>query len=160
MKFTVIESKSENIQRKFIRNLFLTYILSVSLERSFLYEENVESIKEYIFTLIVIIIFVAIAVFIYHNYQKDKESSLISEGTSVNFNNKEINVYTEGSGEDTYVFMSGSGIAAPVYELKGLYSKFAKKIRLQSLKELDMDTVMFFTMIGILIQYWNKAGNH
>ncbi|MBT2672260.1 hypothetical protein J7E95_15650 [Streptomyces sp. ISL-14] len=36
---------------------------------------------------------------------------------------KLINVYTEGSGEDTYVFMSGSGIAAPVYELKGLYRK-------------------------------------
>ncbi|MFU2012407.1 alpha/beta fold hydrolase [Bacillus pseudomycoides] len=50
-----------------------------------------------------------------------------SEGTLVNFNNKKINVYKEGSGEDTYVFMSGSGIAAPVYELKGLYSKFSKE---------------------------------
>ncbi|EEM12412.1 hypothetical protein bmyco0003_8330 [Bacillus pseudomycoides] len=69
-----------------------------------------------------------LSVFIYHNYQLSKESSLIkSEGTLVNFNNKKINVYKEGSGEDTYVFMSGSGIAAPVYELKGLYSKFSKE---------------------------------
>ncbi|EEM18180.1 hypothetical protein bpmyx0001_9140 [Bacillus pseudomycoides DSM 12442] len=69
-----------------------------------------------------------LSVFIYHNYQLSKESSLIkSEGTLVNFNNKKINVYKEGSGEDTYVFMSGSGIAAPAYELKGLYSKFSKE---------------------------------
>ena len=77
---------------------------------------------------IAVILLVLLSVFIYHNYQLSKESSLIkSEGTLVNFNNKKINVYKEGSGEDTYVFMSGSGIAAPVYELKGLYSKFSKE---------------------------------
>ncbi|WHY58696.1 alpha/beta fold hydrolase [Peribacillus simplex] len=83
--------------------------------------------KNIFFSFVAIIIFVAMAVFIYHNYQKGKESSLIREGTLVDFNNKGINVYSEGSGEDTYVFMSGSGIAAPVYELKGLYSEFAKE---------------------------------
>ncbi|MGG3519734.1 alpha/beta hydrolase [Bacillus pseudomycoides] len=77
---------------------------------------------------IAVILLVLLSVFIYHNYQLSKESSFIkSEGTLVNFNNKKINVYKEGSGEDTYVFMSGSGIAAPVYELKGLYSKFSKE---------------------------------
>ncbi|EOP57963.1 hydrolase [Bacillus cereus VD136] len=77
---------------------------------------------------IAVILLVLLSVFIYHNYQLSKESSLIkSEGTLVNFNNKKINVYKEGSGEDTYVFMSGSGIAAPIYELKGLYSKFSKE---------------------------------
>ncbi|PEM71236.1 hypothetical protein COL60_08070 [Bacillus pseudomycoides] len=77
---------------------------------------------------IAVILLVLLSVFIYHNYQLSKESSLIkSEGTLVNFNNKKINVYKEGSGEDTYVFMSGSGIVAPVYELKGLYSKFSKE---------------------------------
>lgn len=77
---------------------------------------------------IAVILLVLLSVFIYHNYQLSKESSLIkSEGTLVNFNNKKINVYKEGNGEDTYVFMSGSGIAAPVYELKGLYSKFSKE---------------------------------
>ncbi|PEF21653.1 alpha/beta fold hydrolase [Bacillus pseudomycoides] len=77
---------------------------------------------------IAVILLVLLSVFIYHNYQLSKESSLIkSEGTLVNFNNKKINVYKEGSGENTYVFMSGSGIAAPVYELKGLYSKFSKE---------------------------------
>ncbi|PEE38332.1 alpha/beta fold hydrolase [Bacillus pseudomycoides] len=77
---------------------------------------------------IAVILLVLLSVFIYHNYQLSKESSLIkSEGTLVNFSNKKINVYKEGSGEDTYVFMSGSGIAVPVYELKGLYSKFSKE---------------------------------
>ncbi|MGH1146064.1 alpha/beta fold hydrolase [Bacillus pseudomycoides] len=87
-----------------------------------------EVLKNICIVSITVILLVLLSVFIYHNYQLSKESSLIkSEGTLVNFNNKKINVYKEGSGEDTYVFMSGSGIAAPVYELKGLYSKFSKE---------------------------------
>ncbi|MCX2825987.1 MULTISPECIES: alpha/beta fold hydrolase [Bacillus] len=87
-----------------------------------------EVLKNICIVSITVILLVLLSVFIYHNYQLSKESSLIkSEGTLVNFNNKKINVYKEGSGEDTYVFMSGSGIAAPTYELKGLYSKFSKE---------------------------------
>ncbi|MED1596897.1 MULTISPECIES: alpha/beta fold hydrolase [Bacillus] len=87
-----------------------------------------EVLKNICIVSITVILLVLLSVFIYHNYQLSKESSLIkSEGTLVNFNNKKINVYKEGSGEDTYVFMSGSGIAAPAYELKGLYSKFSKE---------------------------------
>lgn len=31
-----------------------------------------------------------------------------------------MNVYQEGSGKDTFVFMSGSGIAVPAYEMNGM----------------------------------------
>lgn len=86
-------------------------------------------IGKIIFFVCISIIFLGIgAVFIYHNYQLRVESKLINnEGELVNFNNKNVNVYNEGSGKDTFVFMAGSGIAAPVYELKGLYSKFSKE---------------------------------
>ncbi|MGF7048266.1 pimeloyl-ACP methyl ester carboxylesterase [Paenibacillus sp. DS2015] len=66
------------------------------------------------------------SIFIYHKYQLNQESELIeSKGTWIDFNSNHMNVYSEGSGEDTYVFMSGAGIAAPMYEMKGLYSKFS-----------------------------------
>ncbi|HEY2493084.1 MAG TPA: alpha/beta hydrolase, partial [Paenibacillus sp.] len=85
-------------------------------------------LKNIFVSFISIILFVSVSVFVYHNYQLSKESALInSEGTLVDFNNKKINVYNEGNGKDRYVFMSGSGIAAPVYEMKGLYSKFSKE---------------------------------
>ncbi|MDC2864230.1 alpha/beta fold hydrolase [Bacillus sp. BP-3] len=77
---------------------------------------------------IAVILLVSVSACIYHNYQLSKEAALIkSKGTLVNINNKKMNVYNEGSGDDTYVFMSGSGIASPVYEMKGVYSKFSKE---------------------------------
>lgn len=50
-----------------------------------------------------------------------------NKGEFVNFDNKKVNVYNEGSGEDMFVFMVGFGIVVFVYELKGLYSKFLKE---------------------------------
>ncbi|WP_242220608.1 alpha/beta fold hydrolase [Bacillus cereus group sp. BfR-BA-01380] len=104
---------------------------------------------------IAVILLVSISVCIYHNYQLSKESALIkSKGTFVHFNNKKMNVYNEGSGEDTYVFMSGAGIAAPVYELKGLYSKFSKENKIAVIERVgygysdafrddrDIDTIL------------------
>ncbi|WP_439873418.1 alpha/beta fold hydrolase [Bacillus mycoides] len=107
------------------------------------------------------------AVFIYHNYQLKMESKLINnERELINFNNKKMNVYNEGSGEDTFVFMSGSGIAAPVYELKGLYSKFSKENKIAVIEragygysdvfhdDRDIDTILEQTREALM-----RSGN-
>ncbi|MGG0285820.1 alpha/beta hydrolase [Peribacillus butanolivorans] len=87
-----------------------------------------EVLKKIFVLFIAFSLLVSVFVFIYHNSQLSKEAALLkSEGTVVKFNNKKINVYNEGRGEDTFVFMAGSGIAAPVYDMKGLYSKFSKE---------------------------------
>jgi len=76
---------------------------------------------------VAVVLFVSLIAFVYDKYQSHKESALLEgKGTLVDFNGKKINVYHEGSGEETYVFMPGSGIAAPLYELKGLYTKFSQ----------------------------------
>ncbi|PGO22362.1 hypothetical protein CN984_26930 [Bacillus cereus] len=106
-------------------------------------------------------------VFIYHTYQLKIESKLINnEGELINFNNKKMNVYNEGSGEDTFVFMSGSGIAAPVYELKGLYSKFSKENKISVIEragygysdvfqdDRDIDTILEQTREALM-----RSGN-
>jgi len=68
-----------------------------------------------------------VIVCIYHYSLLHKEEAILhNNGTIVNVDGQNINVYQEGAGKDTYVFMAGSGIAAPVYELKGLYSKFSQ----------------------------------
>ena len=87
-----------------------------------------KGLKNIFVGFIAVILLVSVSACIYHNYQLSKEAALIkSKGTLVNINNKKMNVYNEGSGDDTYVFMSGSGIASPVYEMKGVYSKFSKE---------------------------------
>lgn len=85
-------------------------------------------LKRLFWGFMVFILLVSVSVFGYHRYQLDKElETMNSKGTLVEFQNKKINVYNEGIGENTFVFMSGSGIAAPVYEMQGLYSKFSKE---------------------------------
>ncbi|MFB6469608.1 alpha/beta hydrolase [Cytobacillus sp. Hz8] len=84
-------------------------------------------LKKIILVCIAIVAVMIVAVFIYHQYRLNCESSLIQKkGTLIDFNGKKMNVYNEGKGKDTFVFMSGSGVAAPVYEMKGLYKKFSR----------------------------------
>ncbi|MEH7464022.1 alpha/beta hydrolase [Bacillus thuringiensis] len=125
-------------------------------------------VKNIFVVFIAVILLVSVTVCIYHNYRLRKESaSMKSNGTLVDFNNKKINVYNEGSGEDTYVFMSGSGIAAPVYEMKGVYSKFSKENKIAVVERAgygnsdvfndgrDIDTILEQTRKA-LIQSGNK----
>ncbi|MGF9966414.1 alpha/beta fold hydrolase [Bacillus rhizoplanae] len=126
-------------------------------------------LKNIFVILIAVILLVSVTVFIYHNYQLSKEAALIkNEGKLINFNNRKINVYyNEGNDEDTYVFMSGSGIAAPVYELKGLYSKFSKENKIAVIEragygcsdvfhdDRDIDTILEQTREALL-QSGNK----
>ncbi|QCR33430.1 alpha/beta hydrolase [Lysinibacillus sp. SGAir0095] len=127
-----------------------------------------EILKKLIVWFIAIILLVVVSVCIYHNVQLSKESKLLKgEGAIVQINSKNLNVYHEGDGEDTYVFMSGSGIAAPVYEMKGLYSKFSKENKIAVVEragygfsdvfddDRDIDTILEQTR-QVLIQSGNK----
>jgi hypothetical protein len=90
----------------------------------------IKALKKAAAAAVVLVLLLVAAVFIYHQVQLKKESALIEgNGTLVEVEGQKLNVYTEGAGEDLYVFMAGSGIAAPVYEMKGLYSRFSKENR-------------------------------
>ncbi|MEH7239356.1 alpha/beta fold hydrolase [Bacillus sp. JJ1562] len=125
-------------------------------------------LKRLFLGFIVFILLVSVSVFGYHRYQLNKELvTMNSKGTLVEFQNKKINVYNEGIGENTFVFMSGSGIAAPVYEMKGLYSKFSKDNKIAVVERAgygysdvfddnrDIDTILEQTRNAI-IQSGNK----
>ncbi|GAB0168321.1 alpha/beta hydrolase [Lysinibacillus sp. CTST325] len=108
-----------------------------------------------------------VAIFSYHRYQLSKESNLLDTyGTLVEVDHQKINVYTEGDGQDTYVFMAGSGVAAPIYEMKGLYSKFSREHKIAVIEragygysdvskdDRDIDTILGQTREALL-----KSGN-
>ena len=48
----------------------------------------------------------------------------------VEVNNHKIHVYTEGSGDETLVFMAGSGTSSPFYDFKPLWSQLVKDHRI------------------------------
>ncbi len=118
-------------------------------------------------SLAALVLLVSVSVFIYHHFQLNKEAALLKgKGTVVDVDGKKMNVYQEGSGKDTFVFMSGSGIAAPAYEMKGLYSKFSKENKIAvvdragygysevSHDDRDIDTVLEQTRKALM-----KSGN-
>lgn len=107
-----------------MRYLFFVCILtSINGE-----ERRLKNIIKKMFIYLVFIVSIGIvAVSMYHYSLTQKEEAILrNKGMMVNIDGQSMNVYREGAGEDTYVFMAGSGIAAPVYELKGLYSKFSQ----------------------------------
>lgn len=81
--------------------------------------------------LIGIIVLLLVASYINHKIQLSKEEKLIVLiGQQVEVNGHKMNVYTEGQGEITLVFMSGGGTCSPVLDFKSLYSILSKKYRI------------------------------
>ena len=75
--------------------------------------------------LIIILIIAALFLVIYINHKilLNKESDLRTPlGQLVDVDGKNMSVYSEGSGEKTIVFMSGSGTCSPILDFKSLYS--------------------------------------
>lgn len=51
-------------------------------------------------------------------------------GTLTSVNHTQINIYTEGSGSITILFMAGSGVGCPTYEYKPVYRRMSDKYRI------------------------------
>ncbi len=51
-------------------------------------------------------------------------------GTIAKVGNTNINVYTEGSGNITIIFMAGSGVGCPTFEYKPIYRRMSDKYRI------------------------------
>ncbi len=59
----------------------------------------------------------------------EKELLKNHPGTEVEVDGRNMNIYTEGEGDHTLVFMSGWKVPCPIYEYKPLYSKLSDEYR-------------------------------
>lgn len=81
-------------------------------------------------TLLLLLALVVLASYINHWIQLKKEdSAFVPIGHQVEVNGHLMNVYSEGTGEKTIVFMSGAGTCSPVLDFKSLYSLLSKQYR-------------------------------
>lgn len=87
---------------------------------------------------IVGIVFLLItASYINHRIQLRRESSLLSPiGQLVEVEGGRMNVYTEGAGEKTLVFLSGGGTSSPVMDFRSLYSLLSDEYRIVVVEKL------------------------
>ncbi len=76
-------------------------------------------------TLIIlgVVILLFLAIFINHQIRLKKEAKLLTPiGQLVEVAGHKMNIYIEGEGEQTIVFLSGGGTCSPVLDFKSLYS--------------------------------------
>ena len=71
------------------------------------------------------------ATFIFHRISLEKEqASLTPVGQQVLVNGHQMNVYVQGEGSETIVFLSGAGIASPILDFKNLTDSLSKKYKI------------------------------
>ncbi len=82
-----------------------------------------KKIGKILLAVLIVIIAVLLFCFVNHRLRLVSEAELLDViGNPVTVNGHLINVYTEGNGDTTLVFMSGSGTCSPVLDFKSLYS--------------------------------------
>ncbi|MBO4242915.1 MAG: alpha/beta hydrolase [Clostridiales bacterium] len=69
---------------------------------------------------------------IYHKLMLRKEKSVIenTEGLMVEVDGNYMNLYMEGDGEKTLVFLAGAGTPSPMYDFKPLYTRLSDKYKI------------------------------
>ena len=89
-----------------------------------------KKLKKYCLAFLGFILLFLVATFIFHRISLEKEqASLTPMGKTVLVNGHKINVYVEGDGPETIVFLSGAGIASPILDFKNLTDSLSKKYK-------------------------------
>ena len=80
-----------------------------------------KKLKKCCLGLLSFILLFLVGTFIFHRISLEKEKASLSPvGQTVLVNGHKINVYVEGDGPETIVFLSGAGIASPILDFKNL----------------------------------------
>ena len=88
-------------------------------------------LKKWCLGLLSFILLFLVGTFIFHRISLEKEqASLAPMDKTVLVNGHKINVYVEGKGSETIVFLSGAGIASPILDFKNLTDSLSKKFKI------------------------------
>ena len=74
--------------------------------------------------LLIVLVLALAVVFVYNRIKMKQEEPLLAEplGQLIEVDGHNMCIYTEGEGDHTLLFLSGSGTAAPILDFKSLYS--------------------------------------
>ena len=82
-------------------------------------------------SIVLLIVIFLFGVKIWNHVAMSSEKELLEDhpGVCVEVDGQNMNIYTEGEGSHTLVFMSGWKVPSPIYEYKPLYSKLSDDYR-------------------------------
>ena len=120
-----------------------------------------KTIKVVVIIIAVIVLFVVVS-FVRHKICSSSEKDLLTPlGKLVEVNGHNMSVYTEGSGDKTLVFMSGSGTCSPILDFKSLYSLLSNEYKIAVVEKFgygfsdvvdetrDIDTMLSETRMAL-----------
>ena len=88
-------------------------------------------LKKWCLGLLSFILLFLVGTFIFHRISLEKEqASLTPMGKAVLVNGHQMNVYVQGEGSQTIVFLSGAGIASPILDFKNLTDSLSKDYKI------------------------------
>ena len=88
-------------------------------------------LKKSALVLLSFLILFLVGTFIVHRISLEKEqASLTPMGKTVLVNGHQMNVYVQGEGSETIVFLSGAGIASPILDFKNLTDSLSKDYKI------------------------------
>ena len=89
-----------------------------------------KKLKKWCLGLLSFLILFLVGTFIFHRISLEKEqASLTPVGQQVLVNGHQMNVYVEGDGPETIVFLSGAGIASPILDFKDVSDSLSKEYK-------------------------------
>ena len=87
-------------------------------------------LKKWFLGILSFILLFLLATFIFHRISLEKEeASLTPMGQTVLVNGHKMNVYVEGDGPETIVFLSGAGIASPTLDFKNVSDTLSNRYK-------------------------------
>ena len=88
-------------------------------------------LKKSALVLLSFLILFLVGTFIFHRISLEKEqASLTPMGKTVLVNGHQMNVYVQGEGSETIVFLSGAGIVSPILDFKNLTDSLSKNYKI------------------------------
>lgn len=81
------------------------------------------------FVMLIVVFLFGVKIWNHIAMNGEKELLQNHPGVSVEVDGRNMNIYTEGDGNHTLVFMSGWKVPSPIYEYKPLYSKLSDSYR-------------------------------
>lgn len=119
-----------------------------------------------VFIIVAVIVLFIIVSFVRHKICSFREKELLTPlGKLVEVNGHNMSVYTEGEGDKTLVFLSGSGTCSPILDFKSLYSLLSDEYKIAVVEKFgygfsdvvdeqrDIDTMLSETRMAL-----EKAG--
>ena len=121
----------------------------------FVMKKVLKTIGKIILVLLALIVILVAGLFIWHRIMLAKEEPLLEQpiGQLIEVDGHNMCVYTEGEGEHTLLFLSGSGTPAPIIDFKCLYSLLSDDYRIVVIEKYGygysdiVDTERSFTTI-------------